>query len=263
MRRQGFTLVELLVVVAIIALLVALLLPALGKAKAVARAAVCANHQRQVGVAQHAYAAENRGVIRPPWWASNPRPGYQEWSKTFVAFGYLDGKVVDNWSSENRISKALVCPEAGNAMKNLKKPWQGNEGAINDNGRAWVSYMMHEGVCGTGPTGANPGGSFEGLSRINPALPMFLEKADGWVDDNPPHAINNSETHTHGIQGYRSAADLQLMVSIGYMAMRHPEDGQNVLAFHGGVEAVTRVRFVEAIATYGKNNWHQRLLREP
>jgi prepilin-type N-terminal cleavage/methylation domain-containing protein/prepilin-type processing-associated H-X9-DG protein len=54
--NRAFTLVELLVVIAIIALLIALLLPALGKAKAAARTALCLSNKRQVGVAMATYA---------------------------------------------------------------------------------------------------------------------------------------------------------------------------------------------------------------
>ena len=51
--RRGFTIVELLVAIAIIGLLVALMLPAIQAARESARRAKCQNHLRQWGVALH------------------------------------------------------------------------------------------------------------------------------------------------------------------------------------------------------------------
>ena len=56
----GFTLVELLVVVAIIGILIALLLPAVQAAREAARAAKCINQLKQLGIAVHNYHTANK-----------------------------------------------------------------------------------------------------------------------------------------------------------------------------------------------------------
>ena len=60
--RRAFTLVELLVVVAVLALLVAMLLPALARAKRLAARTYCQAHLKQWGVAFEMYAMAHGGL---------------------------------------------------------------------------------------------------------------------------------------------------------------------------------------------------------
>ncbi len=69
-RQQGFTIVELLVAIALIGTLAALLLPAVQAAREAARRTQCANHLKQLGLAMHNYHAIHN---RLPW--GNAFPG--------------------------------------------------------------------------------------------------------------------------------------------------------------------------------------------
>jgi len=62
---SGFTLMELLVVMAIIAILAALLLPVLSKSKQKAWQTVCSNNVRQLQLGWQLYASENNNSLPP------------------------------------------------------------------------------------------------------------------------------------------------------------------------------------------------------
>ncbi len=73
-RPRGFTLVELLVVIAVIAVLLTLCLPAIQQARADARQSQCQNNMKQLGLAFHNYHSAAK-VFPPGWTQYHPQPG--------------------------------------------------------------------------------------------------------------------------------------------------------------------------------------------
>ena len=66
-KRRGLSLVEIMVVIAIIGLLLSLLLPAVQKIREGARRTKCSNNVRQIGLALHSWSAANGDRLPASW----------------------------------------------------------------------------------------------------------------------------------------------------------------------------------------------------
>ena len=108
MKRKGFTLVELLVVISIIALLMAILMPALSKAKQMAARLVCGSHLSGIGRGMNVYAADCRDKF--------PRAAHGQFGQQP---SWTDEGRIENWLAERIIAGEIK--EGDNIMLSEKE----------------------------------------------------------------------------------------------------------------------------------------------
>jgi prepilin-type N-terminal cleavage/methylation domain-containing protein/prepilin-type processing-associated H-X9-DG protein len=103
--RRGFTLIEVLVVIAVIGLLVALLLPAVQSAREAARRAQCEHNLKQIGLALANYESTLRAY---PFGVGGGGP---------------PGNVVNRWSPHSQLLPYLEQAALFNALDFTGVPW--------------------------------------------------------------------------------------------------------------------------------------------
>jgi prepilin-type processing-associated H-X9-DG protein len=101
--RQGFTLVGLLIIIAVIAILAAMLLPALASAKRKSKRIECVNNLKQAGLAFRLWEGDNGDKY--PMAVSTNKNGTMEYAEDGNAFRHF--QVMSN---ELSTPKILVCP---------------------------------------------------------------------------------------------------------------------------------------------------------
>jgi prepilin-type N-terminal cleavage/methylation domain-containing protein/prepilin-type processing-associated H-X9-DG protein len=175
-RRRGFTLLELLVSIAIIGVLLALLLPAVQKVREAANRMVCANNLKQIALATHHFHDINgkfpTGGHLPVYVGGIPTGGTNLWVELLPYFEQdnLHNKwdpcdnrnnVGDRNSISAHVIKLLICPsdplpaDVVNYEAAVTPPW------------CWGFYGMssYGGNAGTRSVPAGPAPAFPGISR--------------------------------------------------------------------------------------------------
>jgi prepilin-type N-terminal cleavage/methylation domain-containing protein len=132
-RRRGFTLVELLVVCAIISALMAVLIPALGHVRRQARTLISTQNIKEITAAVEIFASDNSDQY-PPSVATVGVAGSWSWQEPTMLAGYLKRTPALHRSISAYLrpyiddADTLFCPNAPFKYPYLQEAWDAGDG---------------------------------------------------------------------------------------------------------------------------------------
>ncbi|TWT82524.1 putative major pilin subunit [Planctomycetes bacterium CA13] len=178
MKKNGFTLIEMLVVISIIAILAALALPALAKAREAARRSTCSNNLRQFGIGMLTYAERDQ-VGRLCTGASDYRRD-----------GCMDtyGWVADLVNSGLAMPSDMLCPSNGGKGSEKLNDLVGTD---TTNGKGTTANRLNTGQCKS-IFGATPTLAANSPERAAHIGTQFLEKGYNTNYAAGYHLVRNS-----------------------------------------------------------------------
>ncbi len=114
-KKNNFTLIELLVVIAIIAILASMLLPALSRARNVAKKTKCLANMKQIGTAQCSYSNDFNGRI--PLTMEGSESSGRVWD--YFMLPYFAGTQISN-AVESLANPIYHCPSVNQDQNSYK-----------------------------------------------------------------------------------------------------------------------------------------------
>ena len=246
--KNTFTLIELLIVIAIIGILASLLLPALGQARKSAQATVCVSNSKQLTLAITAYTDDNDNYY--------PRYGGNIcWDDQIVDYAGItwtpDQKNMASLQNVTAEPKLFLCPLDSEPPPN--KAMYRRSYAVNDyqQDNNWSVGVMGYEITGT-PNSDREASSVRITTIRLPAETLML--GERWKDWN---VVGGANGHSAVTGWFYKKLKFDPTHNSALQVMGHDDKGKASLSMaDGSVSQKNGTLLLEGSANYGQtNNW--------